>query len=134
MDMNRCCPYCQSNRVVKKGFFRNQDGTGRQRYLCRDCDKQFSDRTGTPMARLRKPASQVAKVLKMRSEGLGVRATGRVEEVSHSTVIRWEQRLADSAEAWSPPAPANSDMTVEGDEVYTKVGKNKPASKVRDGR
>lgn len=132
--MDRCCPYCQSNQVVKKGFFQNQDGTGRQRYLCRGCDKQFSDRTGTPMARLRKPASQVAKVLKMRSEGLGVRATGRVEEVSHSTVIRWEQRLADRAEAWSPPAPADSDVTVEGDELYTKVEKNWPASKVRDGR
>jgi len=35
-----------------------------------------------------------------------------------------EQRLAEQAAQWSPPAPAGSDVTLEGDEVYTRVGHN----------
>ena len=130
-----CCPYCQSNqKVVKKGFNQRQDGTRLQRYLCRGCDRQFNARTGTPLAGLRKSPDQVAKALHMRSEGLGVRATGRVEEIAHATVIRWERRLSVQEEDWSPPAPTNSDLTVEGDELYTRVEKNRPASKVPVGR
>lgn len=130
-----CCPHCQSDQeVVKKGFNQRQDGTRLQRYLCRGCNKQFNDRTGTPLARLRKSPAQVVKALHMRSEGLGVRATGRVEGIAHATVIRWERRLSAQAEQWSPAAPADSDLTVEGDELYTKVEKNRPASKARDGR
>ncbi len=31
---------------------------------------------------------------------------------------------------WSPSAPTGSDVTVEGDEVYTRVGKNLPPQPV----
>lgn len=55
---------------------------------------------------------------------MGIRAAGRVLEKSHSTVIRWEKRVADIARAWSPPAPPNVEVTVEGDELYTRVGRN----------
>lgn len=131
--MTRCCPHCQSDQVVHKGFYSCQDGTRRQRSLCRTCNRQFSERTGTPMSRLRNSPAQVAKVLHLRSEGLGVRATGRVEGVSHSTVSQWEGRLAQKAEDGSPPAPTHSDLTVEGDELHTKVENNRPASNVWGG-
>lgn len=115
------CLYCESNKnVVKKGFNQLQNGTRLQRYLCRSCNKQFNDRTGTPMSRLRKDSTQVVKVLHMRSEGLGVRATCRVEGIAHGTVICWERRLSAHADNWSPSAQVNSDVIV-------KVGKNHPA-------
>ena len=59
---------------------------------------------------------------------MGVRATGRTFGKSHSTILRWESRLAKQAEQWSPPAPAAADVTVEGDEVYTRVSENLPPS------
>lgn len=122
------CMYCESDKsVVKKGFNQLKNGTRLQRYLCRSCNKQFNDRTGTPMSRLRKDSTQMAKVLHMRSEGLGIRATGRVEGISHGTVIHWERRLSAQADNWSPSALVDSDITVEGDELYTKVAKNQPA-------
>jgi len=49
---------------------------------------------------------------------------GRILEKSHSTVIRWEKRVANIASAWSPPAPSGIEVTVEGDELYTRVGRN----------
>lgn len=84
----------------------------------------------TPLARLRTPVSTVSKVLKVRTEGLGVRATGRVFELSHSTILCWEQRLAAKVADWSPSAPKDQDITVEGDELYTRVKRNFPPSRL----
>lgn len=117
------CPYCK-RLAVKNGLDRLKNGTVIQSYLCRTCGKRFNERTGTPMARLRTPKNTVAIALKMRTEGTGIRSTGRILEKSDSTVIRWEQRVADKVSAWSPPAPPGIDVTVEGDELYTQVGRN----------
>ncbi len=78
------------------------------------------------MARLRTPARVVSAALNVRSEGLGVRATGRSFNASHATIMNWERRLAACVPQGSPPAPEGSELTVEGDEVYTRVGENLP--------
>lgn len=78
------------------------------------------------MARLRTPRSTVSLALKMRTEGMGVRATGRVLEKSHVSIINWERRVAEVETAWNPSAVPGGDITVEGDEVYTRVNANFP--------
>ena len=78
------------------------------------------------MAGLRTPSTVVAAALNVRTEGLGVRATGRSFGKSHATIIRWEPRLSAQVSQWSPPAPEAADVTLEGDEVYTRVGANLP--------
>jgi transposase-like protein len=64
------------------------------------------------MAQLRTPASMVSLAFKMRGEGMGVRASGCVLDVSHSTVLRWEEQMADQASQWSPKAPS-IEMTLD---------------------
>lgn len=120
------CPTCQSQNVVRNGTTKRQDHSVVQKYLCKACNRQFNERTGTPLSRLRTPSVIVGAALNVRTEGLGVRATGRSFGKSHSTIMRWEQRLAQQTRAWSPPAPEGSDVTLEGDEVYTRVGENLP--------
>ena len=120
------CPHCQSPQVVKNGRESLSAGVLLQRYRCNDCGKRFNERTGTPMARLRAPSSVVATALNSRTEGMGARATGRTVGKSHSTILRWEEHLAHRVDAWSPPAPAEREVTLEGDEVYTRVGENLP--------
>jgi len=44
------CPHCSGTHVVRYGKFK-----GRQRYMCKDCIKTFSDLTDTPLARTRYP-------------------------------------------------------------------------------
>jgi transposase-like protein len=122
------CPECESQRTVKNGKIRWQDQSVVQKYLCKACGKQFNQRTGTPMSKLRTPASVVKLAMNVRTEGLGVRATGRSFGKSHSTILRWEGRLAEQSQQWSPPAPEQSDITVEGDEVYPRVSENVPPS------
>jgi transposase-like protein len=62
----------------------------------------------------------VSAAINVRTEGLGVRATGRSFGKSHSTMIRWERRLAKQVNQWSACAPDGADVTLEGDEVYTR--------------
>ena len=45
-------------------------------------------------------------------------------EKAHTTIMGWEERLAKQEEKWSPPAPTDVEITIEGDEVYTLVGQN----------
>jgi DNA-directed RNA polymerase subunit RPC12/RpoP len=71
------CPDCQSQEVVKNGRTKRQDGSVVQKYLCKVCNKQFNERSGTPMARLRTGSVIVCAALNVRTEGLGIRATGR---------------------------------------------------------
>jgi hypothetical protein len=46
-----------------------------------------------------------------------------VETLFPATGILWEKRLASESQDWSPPVPVGCDITIEGDEVYTKVEK-----------
>ena len=57
----------------------------------------------------------------MRGEGMGVRASSRVLDKSHSTILRWEERMAKLASQWSPAAPIGGDVTLESDELYTRA-------------
>jgi transposase-like protein len=118
------CPKCESEQVVKNGKVTLKDKSSIQKYRCRGCTQRFNERTGTPMARLRTPVMLVEMAIKARTEGMGVRATGRVLDKSHSTISRWEQRLAAKADNWSPVAPKGAEVTIEGDEVYTRGGEN----------
>ena len=79
------------------------------------------------MSRLRTDSKIVSYAISARTEGMGMRAAGRTFGKAHSTIALWEQRFAEQLEKWSPKAPAEKEeVTVEGDEVYTRVGKNLP--------
>jgi len=85
-----------------------------QNYLCKGCGKRFNERTGTAMSRLRTPANVVFFALKMRTEGMGIRASGRVLEKSHTSIMRWEQKLATQSQQWSPPCSSRSRYNSRG--------------------
>lgn len=118
------CVDCESDKVVKNGTKTLKTNQVVQQYLCNGCHRRFNERSGTPMKRLRTPIETVEMALKVRNEGLGVRATGRVVGKSASRITAWEERLSRQLKNWSPKAPTGGEVTLEGDEVYTRVGEN----------
>ena len=92
------CPDCESERLHKNGLRQLQSGESVQYYHCLDCSKRFNERAGTPMHRMPTSTQAIATVLRARGEGLGLRAAGRVFGNSHSSVARWEARLAKHQE------------------------------------
>jgi hypothetical protein len=61
------------------------------------------------MARLRTPPEVISIAMKVRSEGLGIKATGRVLGKSDGNIINWEKRLSAQLSSWLPNAPKRRD-------------------------
>lgn len=79
------------------------------------------------MAQLRTPQSVVEAAIRARSEGLGVRATAWVVGKAHSSIQNWEARMVEQAAERSLTPSREQAVTLEGNELYTKVEKNRPA-------
>ena len=77
------------------------------------------------MENLKTPISKVASALRIRSEGLGLRATGRVLGSHKGTIARWEQLFGDQKATLMLYSFCHEfvSLTFEGDELYTVVGK-----------
>ncbi|WP_148216055.1 IS1 family transposase [Acaryochloris marina] len=120
------CIHCQSENVVKNGTKTLKTAQVVQYFLCKDCGRRFNERSGTPMARLRTPVETISMAINARTEGLGIRAAGRVLGKSPTSILLWEKRLSAQLSNFSPPSPKEAEVTIKGDEVYTRVGKNLP--------
>lgn len=55
------CVYCGSSRAVRNGT-----RSGLQRFLCRDCGRQFNERSGTPFAGMKYKPEEVVLALRLR--------------------------------------------------------------------
>jgi insertion element IS1 protein InsB len=76
------CPYCQSDRVVKRG----KADTGKQRYRCQNPDCSHQSFLLDPAYRGRLPQI-TQQVIEMSLNGSGIRDTARVLKISTATVI-----------------------------------------------
>ena len=98
--------------------------------LCQDCDLYFSETYGSPIAGLKTALSEICNVIKARMEGMGLNASVRVFGFAKNTILNWERRLAALKEILFLYALMHDflQLVIEGDELYTKIEKNKPAS------
>ena len=88
------CPKCGSSQLKAYKKYDTLNHGKRQIFKCNECDKAFAETAGTPMQDLKSPISKVASVLKVRSEGMGLRATARVFGMDKKTISVWEQQFA----------------------------------------
>lgn len=120
------CPNCNSSDTSKFKNYETVHNGERNLLICKNCDTCFSETCNTPMENLKTPISKVASALRLRSEGLGLRATGRVLQSNKRTITQWENRFADQRETLMLYAFCHEfvSLTFEGDELYTIVGKS----------
>ena len=52
----RQCPFCDSHRVIRRGF--DDQHPSKQRYQCKGCGRRFDDLTGTIFAGSHPPSLQ----------------------------------------------------------------------------
>jgi hypothetical protein len=97
-------------------------------YQCIECHQVFSETKGTFLEGLKSPLSLIINVLRSRSEGMGFNAVCRVFEISKNTLLDWERSFADLQGPLLIYALLHTFLTqlIEGDELYTKVEKNRP--------
>ncbi|MCP5009938.1 MAG: IS1 family transposase [Aestuariibacter sp.] len=121
-----CCPYCNSEKCEVCQSYETLNSGNRKLYRCATCQRVFSETKGTFLEDLKKPISLIVKVFKARSEGMGLNAVCRVFDIAKNTLLDWELRFADLKETLMMYALMNTFLVqvIEGDELYTKVGKN----------
>ena len=115
------CPYCpfvvecpsERPRIVKAGrFSRSSDHQKNQRYLCRGCDRTFSDATFDPcFGQKKRQYNEFVRGLLC--SGVSLRRTAILSTLARNTVVRKFVFLAEEAEkelewmnANRPPAVA----------------------------
>jgi len=122
------CPLCNSENCHDCQHYDTLHNGKRTLYQCEDCHKIFSETKGTFLERIRKPVSLIIKVLKARSEGIGVNAACRVFEIAKNTLLKWEHRFSASKETLMLYSLTHTFLSqvIEGDELYTKIKRNVP--------
>jgi transposase-like protein len=112
--MPTSCPRCSSESIVKNGRSRH----GNQRYACQSCKATFGD------ADLRRIADDKRELaLKHYAEGAGLRATERLVDVSHNSIMNWVR--AEVAGKALERIEAIESTVIEADELWTFVGQKK---------
>lgn len=126
----RNCPHCHSEQVKASHRYQTQHNGERTLHVCQDCGCYFSETYGTPIAGLTTPLSEIIKVLKARTEGMGLNAAVRVFGFAKNTILNWERRLSSLEETLFLYALVHQflQLIIEGDELYTKVNRNEKAA------
>lgn len=122
------CPHCFSEHIEEYSRYETKNSEIRRLYQCSECQQVFSETKGTFLEGLKKPISLIISVLKSRSEGVGLNAACRIFEISKNTLLDWERRFASLQGPLLIYTLLHTFLTqlIEGDEVYTKIEKNRP--------
>lgn len=103
------CQYCQSKNIIKNGFAKNK----KQQYYCKTCCKRFIEyyTYNAYLPNLNKSIIQLTK------EGLGIRSTARVLQISTTTLLK---RIISIAKHIQKPIISKG-KTYEVDELCTYI-------------
>lgn len=108
------CKNCGSGNLVKNGIVKEK-----QRYLCKACGCTF--RVGDD--REKYSLSQKIKVVKLYTEGMGLRSIERIENISASLLIHWIRgfsKLIREKLCTTPIPEESKDIEIlEIDELFT---------------
>ncbi len=99
-DVGCVNPECDRHGVIGFGnvVVRRRYGASGIRFLrCRECQREFSERKGTPLFDLRISQKNIVAVVSHLAEGTGVRKTSRLTGVSRDTVGRILNRVGNHA-------------------------------------
>ena len=122
------CPECLSKNLKRHTTYEVQSGEQRNIYRCEDCGEYFSETKNTPLEGLRRPLSLIITVLDALNDGMGINAVCRTHHVGKNSVHRWLDRFASVKQTLLLYALCHQfiQQLIEGDELYTKVNRNKP--------
>src|ERR1700729_302100 len=113
------CKHCGSKNTVKNGFVK-----GKQRYSCKECSKTF--RSGDE--REKYSIKQKIKVVKLYTDGVGMRSIERSEGVSVPLLIHWirnfSKTIKEKISQTIIPNDAKEIEILEADELFTFYQKN----------
>jgi transposase-like protein len=90
------CPHCHSQDICANGKLK-----GVQRYICKECKKNFSERTGTALAWIKKQDLWPVYIRNM-FEGYSLERCAKETGISKQTSFDWRHKILSSLRSLSP--------------------------------
>ena len=118
------CPICHGTHVVKNGT-RN----GVQRYLCRSCNKPFSNQTSTPTAYSKKEAKVWIEYIGCMMAGYSIRKCAEICNINIATSFFWRHKILDALA--TAVGVGDLEGLVEADETFFRYNRKGNFTKVR---
>jgi transposase-like protein len=116
-DCGRACPHCGGTSV------KNGKNRGQQRFLCKQCEKTFGGRFGTPMFGLHTPIKEVANTLLILMRRGSLSAAEEISGHKWETIKAWLLRVSEHAEAMTEVLAKDLELDeVEVDAFWSFVG------------
>jgi len=110
--LKKPCPYCKSDNVYKRG---KQKGV--QMYRCNDCNKWYSETTGTPLYDI-KLKSKWQAYLRCMEQGMPIKKIAQEIGISIQTSFDWRHKILSSLNRF---VPEHLSGVVECDELELAV-------------
>jgi len=112
--------YCCSGEASRFGTFQNKNRVV-QRFRCTKCGKTFSE--DQPLGRLRVSHDKVVQIVKLLSEGIGIRAVSRLAQCHQHTVLEVLRVVGERCEYLHDRLVRNVTIdSLQVDELWTRVG------------
>lgn len=113
-DDPSCCPHCGGTHFIKYGF-----KDGKQRYLCKDCNKSFLEDSGTLMSSCRLTEDQVRELIECEVEGLSLKEEAHRSGLTETSCFNFRHRLYSMADHRMAKLVLSGQ--VEVDATYTRI-------------
>ncbi len=113
-----CCPRCNSKEIAKRG--KDETQPERQRYCCKQCERQFDDLTGSIFAGRHQPLRVWVGCLYLMGLNLSNQQIGKELDLHKDDAQRMCNELRQAIVSQKPEI--NLSGEVEFDEVYVTAG------------
>jgi len=90
------CPHCSSGKVYKRG-----KQAGIQMYQCRECNRWYSETTGTPLWAIKLKHKWQA-YLRCMQQGMSIRKIAKELHISIQTSFDWRHRILSALDKYTP--------------------------------
>lgn len=111
------CPHCGSIQIVKNGHTKSN----RQKYRCKDCNKNFSDTTNTIAYRSRKSYQEWEKVISDTLDQKPLRQTAEMTGLSTTTVFAWRHKILSTLSSFKKDSKNNLSNKIEADGLFVSI-------------
>jgi transposase-like protein len=107
----KVCPYCGHDEVSRNGKYNEN-----QRYICKSCQKTFTDFTRSPHYNSKKDIKKWILYAKCMINGYSIRKCAKIVEISIPTSFYWRHKILDAIRTYMGVGSVGG--VVEVDEAF----------------
>lgn len=107
----KICPHCSAETVSRNGKYK-----GKQRYICKSCNKTFTDFTNSATYRSKKTLDKWLNYAKCMIAGYSIRKSAKIVEINIATSFFWRHKILDCIRSFF--GVGSVEGVIEADEVF----------------